>query len=377
MTTYNKMKYLKLSLLTPIFTVALLLSCKEEEKQVVSFTRPIKYEKVGVFGGEKVRTFSGTAKTEKIVNLSFRGQGIITQLDLKIGQQVKKGALLGKLDNVQSRLNYETAISSLNSNTSQMNTAKLNLNRIRILYEKGGASLSDFETAKNSYITAKQGFESAKRSVAIQADQVKYGYLYAPENGIISAVNVEVDENIQAGTKVAVLNSGVDMEITLGLPESVINNVKSGMDVTIGFSALEDKKYQGKVTEVSPAVDPNTATYPARVTLNNPSEEIKSGMAANVTFDFGTHVSDVRTPLVPAHAVGEDSDGNFVFLVVESGEKATVKKQPVTVGDLSSNGFAITKGLKEGQKIATAGLQTLLDGQEVLLNDLEKSEAKQ
>jgi multidrug efflux system membrane fusion protein len=57
-----------------------------------------------------------------------------------------------------------------------MNTAKLNLNRVRKLYEKGSASLSDYEDAKNSYRTAVASFESAKRSVAIQQDQIQFGY---------------------------------------------------------------------------------------------------------------------------------------------------------------------------------------------------------
>ena len=75
-----------------------------------------------------------------------------------------------------------------------MNTSKLNLNRIRTLYEKGSSSLSDYEAAKNSYRTAVASFESSKRSVAIQQDQIKFGYLYASENGAIASVSAEIDE---------------------------------------------------------------------------------------------------------------------------------------------------------------------------------------
>ncbi|MGI9549798.1 MAG: efflux RND transporter periplasmic adaptor subunit, partial [Aurantibacter sp.] len=100
-------------------------------------------------------------------------------------------------------------------------------------------------------------------------------------------------------------------------------------------------------------------------------EEIKSGMAANVTFDFGNHETGVKELVVPAHAVGEDSEGRFVFLVEnDNGDGAgngVVKKQRITIGSLTSEGFEITSGLSAGQKIATAGLQTLLDGQEVRL----------
>lgn len=355
-----------------IISIALMVfaitSCGNEEKEVAKSVRPVKYQKVSYLGGEKIRTFSGTAQTDKIINLSFRNSGIITVFDIKLGQKVKKGQLLAKLDNVQSRLSYEQSITQLNSAESQMNTAKLSLNRVRSLYEKGSTSLSDFESAKNAYRTAEESYQSAQRGVDIQKEQIRYGYLYAPENGVISIVNAEVDENVSPGQAVATLNAGADMEITLGVPESVINGVVQGMNVDVDFSSLPNKKFKAKVTEVAPAVDANTATYPVRVTVTDPSEQIKSGMAANVTFDFGDHRADNTILVVPANAVGEDSNGRFVFLIKDEGEVTKVEKHPITIGELTAEGFEVTSGLQAGQKIATAGLQTLLDGQEVRLN---------
>ncbi len=351
---------------TMVLTI-LLCSCGGKEEATTKVLRPVKFQEVGFLGGEKVRTFSGTAQTDKIINLSFRSSGIIVVFDMKLGQKVKKRQLLARLDNVASRLSYEQAVTTLNSAASQMNTAKLSLNRVRALYEKGSSSLSDFEAAKNSFKTAEESYESAKRGVDIQAEQIQYGYIYAPEEGTIASISAEVDENVQAGQAVAVLNSGTDMEISLGIPESVINRVSPDMDVEVTFSALTDETFKGKVTEVAPAVDANTATYPVRVVVTNPSDAIKSGMAANVTFDFGDQEVNNNVLVVPANAVGEDSDGRFVFLVEDNGEVATVKKHSITVGDLSAEGFEVTKGLSAGQKIAVAGLQTLLDGQEVKL----------
>ena len=350
-----------------IIILLVVLSCAEEKKTVEKFVRPVKYQEVNYLGGGKIRTFSGTAQTDKIIKLSFRNTGIITQYDIKLGQKVKKGQLLSKLDNVQARLSYEQSITDLNSAASQMNTAKLSLNRVRSLYEKGSSSLSDFEAAKNAYKTAQQSHESAKRGVSIQQEQIRFGYLYAPEDGVVAAVNSEVDENVNPGDPVATLNAGRDMEITLGIPESVINGVKQNMAVDVDFSSLPNKKFKAKVTEIAPSVDANSSTYPVRVTIVNPSDEIKSGMAANITFDFGDNKNDKTILVVPANAVGEDSNGRFVFLVEETGEITKVKKQQIIIGNLTAEGFEITSGLKAGQKIATAGLQTLLDGQEVRL----------
>ena len=166
---------------------------------------------------------------------------VITKLDIKLGQKVKKGKLLAKLDNKQARLSYENAKSSMNSAKSQMNTAKLNLDRVRSLYEKGSSALSNFESAKNSFATAQQNYQSAERNVKIQKEQINFGYLYAPEDGVIATVTSEIDENVSPGQTVAILNSGTNMQISLGLPESIINRVKQGMSVNVHFTSFKDK----------------------------------------------------------------------------------------------------------------------------------------
>lgn len=351
-----------------IFCFLLCMSCGKKEKIVTEALRPVKYTEVSYLGGDIVREFSGTAKTEKVINLSFRNTGIIIELNMKLGQVVKKGELLAKLDNVQSRLNYEAAIESKNSAESQMNTAKLSMNRIRTLYEKGSSSLSDYEDAKNSYRTAVASFESSKRSVAIQQEQIRFGFLYAAEDGVIAVVNSEVDENVSPGEVVGVLNAGSAIEISLGLPESIINSVKKDIEAVISFTALPGETFKAKVTEVAPALDKDTSTYPVTVVVINSDPRIRSGMAANVLFEFPVDHSVEKTVVVPSSAVGEDGTSRFVFLINGDSDKATVEKHPITVGKLTPEGFEIKSGLTIGQKVATAGLQTLLDGQEVKLN---------
>ena len=348
-----------------LLTLCLLAACggKEEPKQKV--LRPVVYQVVSKQGAANQRTFNGTAQTDKVINLSFRNNGIITAFNMDLGQRVRKGQLLARLDNVQARLAYEQAVAQLNSSESQMKTAKLSYDRTRSLYEKGSASLSDFENAKNAYQNAVSGFESTQRSVAIQKEQISYGFIYAPENGVIAAVNAEIDENVSPGQMVAVLNAGDQMTISLGIPESVINNVKPSSKVQVTFPALRGKAFEGEVTEISPAVNAQTATYPVKVALLNATEEVRAGMAANVSFDFSE--GDAQTLMIPAKSVGEDSNGRFVFLVNEGGSATTVKKHRITIGQLTTQGFEVLSGLTEGQKIATAGLQTLLDGQEVTL----------
>ncbi|MEM8567130.1 MAG: efflux RND transporter periplasmic adaptor subunit [Bacteroidota bacterium] len=348
--------------------VLILSACggKEETKEEV--LRPVKYQIVGTADAQRIRTFSGAAKAGDEIDLSFRSTGIMSELKIKVGQTVKKGDLVARLDNIEANLAYEKSVSALKAAESSKNTAKTELDRIKALYENQGVSLSDYQNAKNSYQAALDQFESAKRNKGIQQTQISYGFIYAPSDGIIAAKNAEQNENVTAGQVIAVLNAGDDINVEVGLPENVINKVEVGMNVEITFSAI-DSKFEGTVTEVSPIVDPNSSTYPVKISINSPTAEIKPGMAANATFDLGGEESASDDSLIiPMESVGEDGNGNFVF-IIESGDEATgtVKKHTIEIGELTPEGFRVVSGLDAGQKIATAGLQTLLDGQKVSL----------
>ncbi|WP_350284685.1 efflux RND transporter periplasmic adaptor subunit [uncultured Croceitalea sp.] len=354
-----------INLMALIYAMGLLLSCNGNSKEEEQLLRPVRYYEVGYRGAVNGRTFSGTAATEKRIDLSFRNSGVVTEFEIQLGQKVTKGQLLAKLDNVQSRLAYEQAVNQETSAESQMKTAKLNLDRVRELFEKSSTSLSDLENAKNAYRTAKQNYESAKRGSSIQLEQIRFGYLYAPFDGTIAEVHAEINENVGPGQKVATLNAGEQMEIALGIPESIINKIAQNDIVKVRFSALKGEEYIGVVSEIAPSVEASTATFPVMVRLDGPHGEVKSGMAADVTFGLENGSKVATMMVVPAKAVGEDENGRFVFLIVENDSIAHVRKQHITSGKLSGEWFEIVEGLSIGQKVATAGLQTLLDGQQI------------
>ncbi len=361
-----KLHIYKLSILALVINLS---SCKDKVEVKEEVLRPVKYEVVGTPNIQGTRTYSGAAKSSNAIGLSFRSGGIITKVNHWKGAQVKKGAIIARLDNVEANLAYEQSVSSLNAAKSAMNTAKSSLDRIKSLYEKGSNSLSDYEQAKNSYQSALDQFESAKRNKSIQATQLSYGIIKAPKDGVIVWTDGAVNEQVSAGHQFAELNAGKGMKVEVGLPEAVINKVKVDMPTKIEFSAIEGKVFEGRVFEVSPSIDPNSSTYITAVAIINPIPEIKSGMATNVIFDFEQDESIANdTLVVPVKSVGEDGNGNFVFIVESSdGITGTVKKQQIEIGELTPSGFEVKKGLNSGDKIATAGLQTLLDGQKVRL----------
>ena len=355
---------------TLIFFTIITIGCNSKEENKAIPLRPVKYQIVGSAESAMVRTFSGLAKAGDEIELSFRTSGIITDLNVEVGDFVKKGDLIAKLDNIQANLSYQQSISNVNSAKSTLNTTRTNLERIKTLFEKGSKSLREYESAKNAFENAQAEYESALKNKDIEATQVSFGFIYASADGTIVRKDHELNENVRPGQIICVLNAGDKLNVQVGLPESVINLVTLDMTAQITFSSISDT-IQGKVFEISPVAETSSATYPVKLLISNTNKNIRPGMAANVTFEFpNNNLNKNNYPIIPVKAVGEDSNGNFVFLVeTEGDDKAKVVKQYVTIGTLTPDGFEIEKGLSNGQKIATAGLQTLLDNQTVRLTN--------
>ncbi|MCG8411098.1 MAG: efflux RND transporter periplasmic adaptor subunit [Bacteroidales bacterium] len=363
------MTTIKIFRLLILIVFLMFTACKTEQTKEKEILRPVRYQVLGKTDDTNKRTFSGVAKASEQTELSFRSSGIITKLNAKVGRRVKKGDLIAKLDNVQANLAYEQSISALNTAKSGMNTAKSSLERSKILYERGSASLSDYEAAKNNYQTASDKYESAKRNKDIRQTQINYGFIYAPTNGVIALSNNEINENVSAGQVIAVLNSGQGINVSVGLPENIVNKVELGLKVQVVFSAIENEKFAGSVIQVAPVLDIKASTFPVKIKVLNPIEAIKPGMVAEVTFTFNEQKSEVHKVLtVPVKAVGHDGKGNFVFRIEDEKENVgIVKKKYIHIGKITNRGFIVVDGLDEGDKIAVAGLQTLLDKQKVRL----------
>ena len=359
------------SILVCLFIGFTLQSCKEKIIVKKEVLRPIRYTIVGTSDLEKIRAYSGIARASDQVDLSFRASGIITELNISVGMKVSKGKLLAKLDNVQAELAYEKSISALSSAKSAKNTSKSNLDRIKKLYAKGSNSLSEYEAARNQYQSSLDQYESAKRNRDIQKSQISYGYIYAPKDGIIAAKSVELNENASAGQIVGILNAGLKTDIMVGIPENVINMISLGMETSLRFSSIEGKEFKGKVIEISPIADENSASYPVKIDVLDITKDIKPGMSVDVAFKFPKkiEVGSSGNLVIPVKAVGQNGEGNFVFIIdSKDGKEGIVRRNKIRIGKLSADGFEVLEGLSKGDKIATAGLQTLLEGQKVLLN---------
>ena len=355
--------------------------CAEQETSpTVESIRPVRFAKVVKTGGVATNTFSGTSQSSKEAKLSFKVSGTLNRLSVKVGDKVRKGQVIASIDAVDYSIDYDRAVAQLKNAETQIKSAqtqrvttKSTYERVEKLYENNSVPLSEYEQAKASYEAAESQYEAAeaqvvayRKQVEAAKNQVSYARLTAPFSGIITQVMGEENELVGSGNVVAVISAETQPEVRVGVPEAFISKIRQGQKVDIIFSILPNQTFKGTVSEVAFSSS-EASTYPVIVQIDQPSADIRPGMATNVTFSIGTAKRESAVLVAPAKAIGEGPDGYFAFLLEPLGETYTVKKAGVQIGTLLPGGFEIKAGLEEGQLVATAGLQSLLDGMKVKL----------
>ena len=342
------------------------VSCAEPPPPPEPIIRPVRVTEVYAAGGGRTRAFSGVARAGVESTLSFRVPGAIEELRVRVGDRVRAGQLIARLDAVDYELQVKETEASLSQTQAQAQNADAGLRRVRGLYENDNASRADLDAAVASAASASAQVESVSKRLELALRQVVYTQLLAPVAGAIAEVPAEVNENVKPGDAIAVLTSGaMAPEVEVAVPEGLIRQIQRDAAVTVVFDAIPGQRFSGVVTEVG--VTATGTTFPVRVALAEGEGEVRPGMAAEVTFELPDDGRGERF-IVPPEAVGEDRQGRFVFVAEPSGEGlAVVRRRAVAVGEFVADGLEVLDGLADGDRVITAGVSRIQDGTDVRL----------
>ena len=352
-----------------------LFACQRQDApQAEEILRPVRSEKVSLTGSNQTRTFSGKAQAGLEAKLSFKVSGTINRLRVKVGDKVNQGQIVATLDPRDYDLQVQRAQAALTRSNAAARSASADYARVRALYENRNASRNDLDQARASAESSRADVSSHTKELELARLQLGYTRLRAPAACYVASVPVEVNENVQAGETIVEVVCGSRLEVAVAVPEVFIARVKKRSKVTATFDAIPGIRFPAIVTKVGVASGRTATTFPVTVQLQERVPGFRSGLAAEVTFRFDDGNGKARI-LVPPVAVGEDRDGRYVFIVEElEGGIGTVKRTPVTVGELSAEGLEIIDGLHDGTRIATAGVRRLREGQRVRLINRHSSQ---
>jgi len=329
---------------------------KKEVEEQAPAVRPVKVFSVGGIESGNL-TFPGTVEAGEKAVMSFRVRGRLIELPIKEGQDVEKGALIGRLDPRDYQIAVEEA-------QAQYQKAEADYRRYQTLYEKDAVPISDFDFRRSQRDVKKARLDEAKKDLS-------YTYLRAPFAGSIGNRYVENFMDVQANEKIVDLNDVTKVEIKIDVPESIIKGVNAGMKAEpyAVFESVPDEKFPLKVKELSNRADPATQTFKATFVMPQPEQvQLLPGMTAQVEIwvseadEAGKIVQDIIIPAIAV--VGDESGKSYVWVVDET--DMTVHKKEVKAGEMvGSEDIHIQEGLVAGEKVITAGMLKLHEGMKV------------
>ena len=294
--------------------------------------------------------YSGTVEASQVIPLTFKTAGTVDKIYVEVGDVVKKGQLLASIDESDMQNIYNTML-------AKYRQAEDAYNRLKLVYDEG--SLPEIK-----WVEMKSNLEQAKSALDLSKSNLDKCKMLSPVDGVVGRRNIEPGQSSISLTLAPIELVKIEtVFVKISVPENEINKINNGQKAGISVPALDGKRYEGTVTNISPVAEMMSRTYTVKITVKNMGHDLKPGMVCEVRMGFETNA---KMLVVPKKAVSKDSAGNTYVFVVAS-DKKTVKKQNIKVGRYHDSGIEITDGLTEGQIIVCEGGEKLSDNSLITL----------
>jgi multidrug efflux system membrane fusion protein len=339
-----------------------LAACSDEKAETREILRPVKVIEIAQTSDTRTLNYSGSVRARVEMNLGFRINGKISQRLVDIGQRVKSGDFLARIDPADYELSVRSAQASLDAAERQVETTELARNRAEQLFSKDVSPKSQLEQAQLSYDQAVATRDSARSALDQARNQVSYTDLKSDQNGIVTAINADVGQVVSSGTPVVTVAVDGEKEVLVAVPELDIAQFRPGKTVRASFWSDAALTLQGRVREVAGSADPQSRTFAVRISLPN-DPKVLLGMTANIEASADSMRQLVSIPL---SALAKKDDQPIVWTVDRT--VATVHSRAVKIADFGGDGVRVTEGLKPGDIVVSAGTQFMTEGLKVKLD---------
>jgi RND family efflux transporter MFP subunit len=333
--------------------------CAKHEAPVET-VRPVQLMQVTAGAGGETSVFAGEVKPRHEADLGFRIGGKIVARLVDVGARVKRGQPLARLDPADVGLQTEAAKAQLAAAETEYNFAKAEHERYQTLLDQKFISASALDAKRNTLNATAARYEQAKAQLAVSANQASYATLAADQDGVITAVNVEVGQVVAAGQVVFRLAREDEREVAIAVPENRIDELRKAREMGVVLWANPGRIHPARVREIAPAVDPATRTFAVRVAVLAPDPALQWGMTANVLLRGESAGGASLLPLTALH----QRDGKPAVWIYDPATQQ-VALRAVEIGPYREDGVVIRAGLAPGEMVVTAGVHKLTAGQKV------------
>jgi membrane fusion protein, multidrug efflux system len=304
-------------------------------------------------------TFSGRIEAEDEVNLAFRISGRLLNNDTKIGDRVKAGQVLARLES-QNELNaLRQAQASLAAAQGQLTQARNHFDRQETLLAQGWTTRVNYDAATQAQQTARSQVDAAEAALSAAHDLVGFTELKADAPGVITATGQGAGEVVQAGQMIARIARQDGRDAVFDVPSQLVRSASADPEVEVSLADDPTIKAKGRIREVGAQANAVTRTFEVRVGLTDPPPAMRLGatVVGRVSTSAGPMID------IPASALTRMNQRPAVWIVDPTASTVSVRNVDVLRFDEAQ--AVISQGLDTGEIVVTAGVQALHPGQKV------------
>jgi RND family efflux transporter MFP subunit len=301
--------------------------------------------------------FAGTIEPRYSSSLAFRAGGRVIAREVNDGDSVKKGERLAALDPLVFDLAVKDAQAGLANATAVFDNALATEKRHRVLFEKNHTPSQRLETVQEALEEAEAAVTRAQSFLDKALEQRGYAEITAEYDGVVITVDTEVGQVVAPGQPVITIARPDVREAVIDVPEDI--SVQEGRPFEVALQIAPSKRALGKVREVAPQVHTMTRSRRVKIALDNPPADFRLGTTV-------TAYAPARTAgqiTIPVSAVFERDGKQQVWIVDSISKTVTLREVNVSSGD--GGNAAVIAGLEPGDRVVTAGVNSLEPGQSV------------
>ena len=325
-----------------------LTSCGGSNKEDVEHVPYVKLESVDGAISARILEYPGKTKPADEVNASFRVAGPIVSMRVKEGDYVKRGQVIAEIDQRDYALQLKAV-------EAEYQSVKAEAERVIAMYEEGS-------TTANNYDKARFGLQQITEKLNHARHQLSDTRLVAPISGYISTKYHEAGETVAQGMPIVAIYSGANIEVEINLSSSDFAKRDNFLSYSCSFDVIPEKTLPLALSRINNDANTNQL-YNVRLRFTGPIDAaITPGMTTMVKIMRAVEEGTIIT--ISREALLEVKGKEYVY--VYDDKSGQVRLKEVNVSRLNSRGKAIiTSGLEGNEKIVTAGVHKLTDGQRV------------
>jgi RND family efflux transporter MFP subunit len=347
--------------------LALLASCRNAEDTTPPEVRPVRVTTIETRAIGDTVALTGTVQAQTEINQSFRIDGRLIERAVDVGDTVRPGQLLARLDPQNEESGLQAARAQLVAAQAQLVEARNNHQRMRDLVAENAVSRASFDQAVALLQTAQSQVEAVRANLNLAENRLSYTRLFADVAGVVTARGPEPGEVVSAGRMVVQVAREGARDAVFDVPAQVKDSAPRNASITVALVNDETVTAAGKVREVSPRADPVTGTFAVRVQLIDPPPGMRLGstVTGRIKLDTAPGIE------IPAAALVRADGGTAVW--VYDAKAGTVSSRAITVLNANATTVQVASGLNNGDVIVVAGVQALRPGQKVRLLETKQS----